>query len=115
MEWMKIINGHVMWKQRLRAHLEGKSAEKLNPDVIEKDDQCALGQWIYGTGKTYESSSHYALVKANHAQFHIHAAEIVRMIDAGNHAAAEKLLSGDYSRLSERLKHEIIALYQEIS
>jgi Chemoreceptor zinc-binding domain len=115
MEWMKVVNGHVMWKQRLRAYLDGKSEEKLDPDIIGRDDQCPLGQWIYGDGKAHESASHYDQVKTHHAQFHTHAAEIVRMVDAGNNEAAEKLLTGDYAKLSERLKHEIITLYQEVS
>jgi hypothetical protein len=114
MEWMKIVNGHVMWKQRLQAYLEGNSEEKLDPEVVGRDDQCALGKWIYGDGKAHEALPHFAKVKEDHAHFHLHAAQVVKLVDAGEREAAEKLLTGDYNKLSQRLKHEILTLYSEV-
>jgi hypothetical protein len=114
MDWMEIIGAHVMWKQRLTAFLGGDSSENLDPETIRLDDRCALGKWIYGDGKPMAELQRYEEVRALHAQFHQNAAEVVKLHLAGNTADAEKLLQGDYSRLSEKLKHRIIGLAQQV-
>ena len=103
-----------MWKQRLAAHINGTSTEKLDPAVIQQDDQCALGKWIYGEGKAYTDLSMYEKVRQDHAHFHEHAAAIVKLVDERNHDIANQLLHGDYSKISERLKHEIVTLNSEV-
>lgn len=113
MDWMEIIGAHVMWKQRLTSFLAG-SSEELNPDLIRLDDRCALGKWIYGDGKPMSQLPRYEEVRALHAQFHQYAADVVNLHLSGNTAEAEKLLQGDYSRLSEKLKHRIIGLSQQV-
>jgi hypothetical protein len=114
MNWMEIISAHVMWKQRLTAFLSGSSTENLDPDAIRLDDRCALGQWIYGDGKVMSDLPRYEEVRGLHAQFHQNAAQIVSLHLAGNTAEAEKLLNGDYSKLSEKLKHRLIGLSQQV-
>ncbi len=114
MNWMEIIGAHVMWKQRLTAYLAGKSEEQLDPDTIRLDDRCALGQWIYGEGKPMEALPGYEEVRALHATFHQNAAQVVSLHQAGNTAEAETLLNGDYSRLSEKLKHRILGLSHQV-
>jgi len=114
MDWMEIIGAHVMWKQRLTAFLAGESSETLDPETIRLDDRCALGKWIYGDGKPMGELPRYEEVRELHAQFHQNAAEVVKLHLAGNTADAEKLLQGDYSRLSEKLKHRIIGLAQQV-
>jgi len=104
MDWLKIINGHVMWKQRLLEHMDGASQEKLDPAVIRRDDLCELGKWIYSDGQVHEQSEHFTSVKHNHAHFHNHAARVVELIDAGDHAAAKSLLNGDYAKISRKLQ-----------
>jgi hypothetical protein len=114
MNWMEIIGAHVMWKQRLTAFLSGSSTENLDPDAIRLDDRCALGKWIYGDGKAMSELPRYEEVRGLHAQFHQNAAQIVSLHLAGNTAEAEKLLNGDYSKLSEKLKHRLIGLSQQV-
>ena len=114
MDWMEIIGAHVMWKQRLTAFLAGDSSENLDPETIRLDDRCALGKWIYGDGKPMGELPRYEEVRELHAQFHQNAAEVVKLHMAGNTADAEKLLQGDYSRLSEKLKHRLIGLAQQV-
>jgi hypothetical protein len=114
MNWMEIISAHVMWKQRLTAFLAGNSAEQLDPESIRHDDRCALGKWIYGDGQSMAQLPRYEEVRGLHAQFHQFAADVVRLHLAGNTAEAEKLLQGDYSRLSEKLKHRLIGLSQQV-
>ncbi len=114
MDWMEIIRAHVMWKQRLTALVAGKSTETLDPDVIGLDNRCALGQWIYGEGASMAHLPRYEEVRELHAQFHRNAADVVRLYAAGRLDEAEALLGGAYSKLSEKLKHRIIGLSQQV-
>lgn len=114
MDWMEIIGAHVMWKQRLTSFLAGESTESLDPETIRLDDRCALGKWLYGEGTAMSELPRYEEVRGLHAQFHQYAADVVNLHLAGNTAEAEKLLQGDYSRLSEKLKHRIIGLSQQV-
>ncbi len=114
MNWMEIIGAHVMWKQRLTAFLAGTSTEQLDPDTMGLDDRCALGKWIYGEGKAMSELPRYEEVRGLHAQFHQYAADVVRLHLAGKTAEAESLLLGDYSRLSEKLKHRLIGLSSQV-
>ena len=114
MDWMEIIGAHVMWKQRLTSFLAGESTESLDPETIRLDDRCALGKWLYGEGTAMSELPRYEEVRGLHAQFHQYAADVVTLHLAGNSAEAEKLLQGDYSRLSEKLKHRIIGLSQQV-
>jgi hypothetical protein len=114
MNWMEIISAHVMWKQRLVSLLAGKSEEQLEPSTIELDNRCALGQWIYGDGQTMAELPAFEEVRGMHAQFHRLAAEVVKLHQMDNSSAAEVLLNGEYSRLSERLKHRILGLSRQV-
>ena len=114
MDWMEVIGAHVMWKQRLIGFLAGSNTEALDPDTIRLDNRCALGKWIYGDGASMSQLSKYDEVRDLHAQFHQFAADIVDLHLAGKTADAEKLLLGDYSRLSEKLKHRITGLSQQV-
>ena len=110
MDWMEIISAHVMWKQRLSAFLAGDSAETLDPEVIGLDNRCALGQWIYGEGRSMEALPLFEEVRTLHAEFHRYAADVVILHLSGNTPEAEQLLAGAYSKLSEKLKHRLLGL-----
>ena len=114
MNWMEIISAHVMWKQRLVSLLAGKSEEQLDPSTIALDNRCALGKWIYGDGQIMAELPAFEEVRGMHAQFHRLAAEVIKLHQMGNSSAAEVLLNGDYSKLSERLKHRILGLSQQV-
>ncbi len=114
MDWMEIIRAHVMWKQRLVSLLAGESAEALDPDTIRLDNRCALGQWIYGEGASMSHLPRYGEVRELHAQFHQYAADVVSLYQQGQADKAQQLLSGDYTKLSEKLKHRILGLSQQV-
>jgi hypothetical protein len=114
MDWMEIIRAHVMWKQRLTALLAGESTETLDPETIRLDNRCALGQWIYGEGAAMAHLPRYEEVRELHAQFHRNAADVVQLFSAGQIDEAQALLGGAYSKLSEKLKHRIIGLSQQV-
>lgn len=115
MDWMKIINAHVMWKKRLSEYARGDRTEHLDANVICLDNQCEFGRWLYSTeGKAWQNELPYQQVRDLHAQFHRKAAEIVQLIDSQQVAEACELLRGDYSRVSEQLKHKTLQLYSQI-
>lgn len=114
MDWMGIISAHVMWKKRLQSLLEGTSEETLDPAAIGMDNRCALGQWIYGDGQAFNQEEKFEEVRLMHADFHRLAAEVVSLYQTGSHDKAAELLNGDYSKLSERLKHRILSLSNQI-
>lgn len=115
MDWMKIINAHVMWKKRLTEYAKGDQAESLDARVICLDNQCDFGRWLYSTeGKAWQNDASYQQVRDLHAQFHVKAAEIVRLIDEKQVTKACDLLRGEYSRISEQLKHRTLQLYAQI-
>lgn len=110
MDFLKIINIHIMWKERLLAYIEDRSAEKLDPAVIARDDQCQMGKWIYGEGKRFQDAPQYEQVRADHAHFHDLAANVIRRVDNGDRQGAAALLRGDYATASHGLKRAVIAL-----
>jgi Chemoreceptor zinc-binding domain len=114
MDWMQIINAHVMWKQRLLACIEGRSEERLDPDIVSRDDQCVLGKWIYGEGRRYDALPEYESVREQHARFHTKASEVVRMVRSGDQGSASVLLHGGYSKISEQLKHRLLRLRAQV-
>lgn len=114
MNWIKIINSHVMWKQRLLQHMDGESENKLDPTVVRRDDLCELGKWIYADGTAYTQAEHFELVKDNHAHFHAFAARIVELADAGDQTTARELLNGEYAKVSRQLQLRLSHLAQEV-
>jgi methyl-accepting chemotaxis protein len=114
MDWMKIVNAHVMWKKRLCTYVEGSSEESLDPAVVGADNQCALGKWIYGEGQQFKDLPDFETVRLQHAEFHQKAGEIVRLVNSADKAAAAEILHGSYSKTSEILKHRILRLYGKV-
>ncbi|MCA1978536.1 MAG: hypothetical protein LDL19_04800 [Thiobacillus sp.] len=58
--------------------------------------------------------SRFEEVRELHAQFHRYAADVVQLHAAGQTDQARALLNGEYSKLSERLKHRLIGLSQQV-
>ncbi len=110
----EVIDAHLGWKGRLERVLDGSSTEQLDPEVIGRNDQCALGTWIGSSaqqfGKTHE---YHELVKA-HDKFHQAAAKVILEHKDGNAKRAADILSSDVSIYSSRVQMKIIELYSTI-
>ena len=91
MNFLEIISAHVRWKQRLLDYI-ADSSEKLDPALVGADDHCKLGKWIYGEGQAYAGLPHFEKVRAEHANFHKHAAAVVTFVNLGDHATAQQVL-----------------------
>ena len=109
------ISAHVDWKAKLRTYIK-KADKSLNPDFVEKDNECSLGKWIYKEGAQYQSNEHYKSLKEEHAEFHKCAARVIRKIDEGNIAEAEAMIDAKskYTELSTNVVTKIRKMKDEI-
>lgn len=116
LDFVAAIEAHRKWKERLAAYVDGTSTEKLDNATICRDDQCALGKWIYADGATF--MGHMPLfhsVKAKHAEFHINAAQVVEQVQRGQkESAATMLHEGAFTKSSREVQSLISRLYMEM-
>ncbi|MDD2740826.1 MAG: methyl-accepting chemotaxis protein [Rhodocyclaceae bacterium] len=96
------ISAHGKWKQRLLDYVEG-GGEQLDPVVVGRDDQCALGCWIHGDGRALRRNAQYADLKGEHAGFHRCAADVIRTCLAGDRESATTQINGEFSNRSKRV------------
>ena len=109
---MEAINAHILWKIRLEKYLDGTSEEKLDPDVICREDRCKLGRWILDTAPNYFHQDDETLktLRADHAHFHITAASIVSNVQANKIAAAKATMDGEYIEASRKVVRALTLL-----
>lgn len=116
LDFVAAIEAHRKWKARLAEYAEGTSKEILDHSVICRDDQCALGKWIYSEGQTF--TGHLPLfhqIKAKHAQFHISAAQVVELIQSDRQEEAVKdLMDGEFSKNSRDVQTLLSQLYMQM-
>ena len=96
------ITAHGKWKQRLLDYVTG-GGEQLDPSVVGRDDQCALGCWIHGDGRSLRGNTQYVALKGEHAGFHRCAADVIRTHMVGNSQAAREQIAGEFSNRSARV------------
>jgi methyl-accepting chemotaxis protein len=96
------IAAHSKWKQRLLDFVAG-GGEQLDPAVVGRDDQCALGCWIHGDGRALRGNTQYTDLKAEHAGFHRCAADVIRTQIAGNTVGAREQIAAEFSNRSRRV------------
>ncbi|MFN3702586.1 methyl-accepting chemotaxis protein [Thermomonas sp.] len=104
-----MIEKHAQWKLRLKTYLRG-GGEPLDPDTVQKDSVCALGQWLYGKGEQVQHLPEYQKLKEHHRQFHAAAAQVVREHQRGRTAQAQALLDGEFTRKTQETVTAIRAL-----
>lgn len=97
---------HSMWKARLDKCIEtGEFDTPLH--IVEQDDQCHLGKWLYGENipSAARTSEAYQKVRDSHAKFHQVAAKVVELALAGNKQEAYRLMSsnGEYTKATTDL------------
>jgi hypothetical protein len=98
------IGAHGSWKIKLRIAInKGKSDHSI--EHVRCDDTCTFGKWIYSAeiGEPTRQSTPYNVIKRLHAEFHVCAAEVLKMATSGNTAGAANLLEGDFTARSEKL------------
>ena len=96
------IDAHGKWKQRLIDYVAG-GGERLDPNIVGRDDQCALGCWIHSDGKKLGNNSQFSDLKHEHAEFHQSAGKVIRSYQSGDSAKARMLIDGEFSQHSSRV------------
>ncbi len=101
---LEALLSHVRWKKRLSGYIKG-DGEVLDPDTLNNDSHCSLGQWLHGDGDhRYGDNVRFNELKELHAEFHHRAAEIVRAVHQGEGEKARALLEhGEFSRAARRI------------
>ncbi len=85
------IEAHRQWKVKLRKAIE--HAEQLDAQTIGRDDCCALGQWLHGSGRQrFGSQPGFVALIDEHRGFHQAAGAVARSINAGRMDEARQQL-----------------------
>jgi len=105
------VKAHAEWKMKLSNYIRSPD-KSLDANVVCKDDQCALGKWIYGEGKTHSALTEYSTLKTEHAKFHNAAADIIRKADAGQNMNDQIVFGSDsdYAKSSASVVSAIMAM-----
>ncbi|MDR3709340.1 MAG: CZB domain-containing protein [Capsulimonadaceae bacterium] len=99
MNFDEAIQAHSAWKMKLSRYLRAPDGSIKAAD-IQPDCNCALGKWIYGDGKKWNTLSEYGTLRTEHARFHQEAARIVSKADTGK-AVSEELYLGANSEFAK--------------
>lgn len=108
------IDSHIRWKARLQAYIKGESTEDLKADIVSRDDQCTLGQWINGIGgERFGQIPAFSVVRSRHAQFHRCAGEVLTIAQQGEKERALHMIEeGAYPDASEQVAAAIVTLFE---
>ncbi len=109
------ITAHVKWKIRLQDYLNGMSNEQLDPMIVCRDDQCTLGKWIHGPAlKHFHHHDEFQTLRADHAQFHFIAGNVVKKVQENDRAGADALMENEYARASHKVVQSLNSLNQYV-
>jgi len=110
------IEAHQKWKKRLSDVVDGNSDEVLQVDLVSRDDQCLLGKWIHGPGsQKFWLSEQFIRLKNNHAHFHVCAGNVLHLAQTDRQQeAALELKEGDYTRVSQEVIRDLVAVYTQV-
>lgn len=103
MDFSSAIQAHTDWKLRLLSYCRGTLREKPDCGTLQKDNVCALGQWLHGDSRAHSSDPLLNDLVGTHAAFHRCAATVAKMVENGQRADAEAALnsrSSEFGKLS---------------
>ena len=108
------IRAHSDWKGKLASYIQ-KPDKTLKCDVVSRDNECALGKWIYGEGARLSHVPEFQKMKEAHIRFHIAAGDVIRRADKGENASADLVLGGTspYARASTDVVGCLMALKRQ--
>lgn len=107
------IDAHIKWKERLHDAITGAGDEALDPEVVSRDDQCVLGEWLNGVGgERYAQLPAFRDVRAKHIYFHLCAGKVLALARAGRKDEAIAMLEeGDYAVASDDVTAALVSLF----
>ncbi len=110
------LEAHIKWKIRLQGVIDGTSTEVLDPRIVSVDNQCALGQWIYGTGShDFGDNPEFKALITSHTHFHKCAGHTLALALEGKTAEAQSQIDGgDYAKASLGVSRQLMRLWRSI-
>jgi hypothetical protein len=71
--------------------------EQLDALTIGQENECVLGKWLAGEGRSqFSARPEFQKLVASHQAFHAMAARAAAAVNAGKPADAEKILNGQF-------------------
>lgn len=110
---MAALEAHLKWRSRLEQYILGDHTEKLDYNVVSKDNVCILGQWLYGAG--YQIFMHvpeYASLGRAHREFHVFAGQILEEYQTGSKDGAKRLLAEQFNAYSGNVQTALVKLHK---
>lgn len=107
---------HAEWKLKFRTAINIK--ETMNAAMIRTDNNCDLGKWLHGEGRTrFGTKPTFQRLTAKHTEFHRAAGKVADAINAGQYDLAARMLENgtEYTQSSTAVGIAIIALKNEIA
>jgi hypothetical protein len=87
-----IIDGHRMWKVKLRDAIENEST--VDTATLSRDDCCPLGKWVYGEGgKRFGHQPNFTMLIERHKTFHRVAGQVGDLINQKHYLEAEQAVA----------------------
>lgn len=76
------MRAHSDWKIKLQRYLRNPDGS-INAVTLGQDNQCVLGKWLYGEGRSFSNHPEYQQLLQSHKSFHQCASDIVVRSDRG--------------------------------
>lgn len=102
MNFSDAIAAHMDWVVKFQAAIEQAGSVLLDVEAIASDNECTLGKWLYSELDGYSECASFIQLKSSHANFHLQASKISRLINDHHPDAAQIMLSstGEFFRAS---------------
>lgn len=107
------LDAHHEWLHRIELRLQGVSNEELDFLTVAGDQECKLGQWIYGEAKKrFGNLPEYDELREVHANFHLQVGKALNDIENGEDARVKENLKPIRHKSGE-VKLALIRLYSK--
>ena len=101
---------HAMWVTRLKLFTMGVGEQGLTPEVAGDATACSVGQWLAGVPESCKSLSQYQQLVEVHAEFHALARQVVDLVQKGDSAEVDLLLSTTLPEASNAVSQLLLHL-----
>ena len=115
MSFNDAMAAHIVWKLRLTRFIDGVGDEVFDSAAVARDDLCDLGKWIYGEGSKYRTMPAYEGLMNKHAEFHRHAAEVLRIMQDGDKQGAMRIMKGPFEAASRGIISAMVDVRRQAS
>jgi hypothetical protein len=107
-----VLDTHHVLKKKLQDALNNTAGANLDVATLSQDNLCAIGKWLYGTGKIlYGHLPEYETARKIHAELHVCAGEVLSQHYIGDKEQAKLLFKTKFRSISSRNQLEFTRLF----